>query len=564
MAGPLDKNSKQYFTTRMSELDTERSSFVGHWRELSDFVTPRRGRFFSQDRNKGDKRWNNIINSRASLAHRVARSGMLAGMMSPARPWFALEVMNNEVMEDPASRIWLSDSAKQLRSIFNDGNLYSMAPVLLGELLSFGTGAMLHVDDFESVARFYTQTVGSYFISQNSRYEIDTLVRDFEMTTSQMIEEYGLDKVSIKVREAYDRGNYHQWYRVIQFIEPNPNVDQRSARSENKPFRSVYFEWGTDALAESNKFLRVKGFDSFPAHCPRWDLTNEDVYGTDCPAMMALGDIKSLQIEERRKAQAIDKMVNPPLKGPPSLRNANVSSLPGGLVTYEGDQNNKLEPIYQVQPQLQEMRADIDAVERRINEVFFTDLFLAITNIEGIQPRNQFDLIQRNEERLLQLGPVLERFNGEFLGPLVERTFDQALKAGILPPPPPKLEGQQLKIEFISTLAMAQRSVATSSIDRITAYAGGLIGLGFEGIKDKFDADQAVDEYAHAIGVPPRIIVSDEEIAKVRQERQQMQQMQQMMEMGQQAANTAKMAADAKTGGEANMLTDLQKAASRG
>lgn len=560
----IDTSSKAYYSRRLSELDTERSSFIGHWRELSDLVTPRRGRFFSQDRNKGDKRWNNIINSRATLAHRVARSGMLAGIMSPARPWFALEVTDHEVMEDPACRAWLSDSAKLLRAVFNDGNLYTMAPVMIGEMLTFGTGAMLHLDDFENVARFYTQTAGAYYISQNSRYVVDTLVRDFEMTTTQLIEEYGLDNVSTEVKNAYDRGNYHQWFRVIQFIEPNPNADKRKALSKFKKFRSVHYEWGGSGDArDENRFLRVAGFDSFPAHCPRWDLTGEDVYGTDCPAMMALGDIKGLQIEEKRKAQAIDKMVNPPLKGPPALRTATVSSLPGGLTTFEGDQNNKLEPIYQVQPNIAELRGDIEAVERRINEVFFTDLFLAITNIEGIQPRNQFDLIQRNEERLLQLGPVLERFHGEFLGPLVERTFDQCLKAGILPPPPPKLEGKQLKVEFISTLAMAQRSVATSSIDRVTAFAGGLLGMGFDGILDKFDADQALDEYAQALGAPPRIVIGDEQVSQVRGQRQQQQQTQQMIEMGQGAANMAKMAADAKTGDEANMLTDMRKGLTR-
>ena len=247
------------------------------------------------------------------------------------------------------------------------------------------------------------------------------------------------------------------------------------------------------------------------------------------------------------------------MKGPPGLAQRRISTLPGGMTVYEGNEQNKLEPLYNVRLPIYELRQDIEAVERRIDEIFFKDLFLAITNIEGIQPRNQFDLVQRNEERLLQLGPVLERLHSEFLGPLVERTFDQAVKAEILPPAPPAIEGSELRVEFVSSLAMAQRAVATSSIDRITAYVGGLVGAGFEGVIQKFDADQAVDEYAKAIGVPPRIIRPDEVVAAERQQQQQQAMAQQSLQMGQGAANIAKTVSETETGESENLLTDMGK-----
>ncbi|MEN8146330.1 MAG: portal protein, partial [Campylobacterota bacterium] len=110
-----------------------------------------------------------------------------------------------------------------------------------------------------------------------------------------------------------------------------------------------------------------------------------------CPAMTSLGDIKGLQIEEKRKAQAIAKMVNPPLHGPASLRDKPISSIPGGASTYDtGQGQEKLSPIYQTDPRVQELMLDIEKVEGRIDKAFFVDLFMAISNMEGIQPKKIF------------------------------------------------------------------------------------------------------------------------------------------------------------------------------
>lgn len=551
---PEDIKLRDYCQRRVAALKTERESFDAHWKMLAEFVTPRRGRFFISDRNKGTRRHNNIINSRATKAHQIARSGLLAGTMSPSRPWFQLETPNSDLMESMAVKQWLHQVEIVLRAILNESNFYSMASGMIGELLLFGTGCMTHEDDFEHVGRFYTHTIGSYYISQNDRFEVDTLAREFEWTVWQIVSKFGLDNVSQQVRTHYDKGNYDVWMPVTHLIYPNPDRDSRSRRSNSKKFRSIYFEPSLNKA--DTKLLSDKGFDTFPAYCPRWDVTGEDIYGTDCPGMTALGDVKGLQIKERRKAQAIDKMVNPPLKGPASLKSVPISMLPGGTNFYTADPNSEsLSAVYQVNLPIDQLRQDIDADERRINEAFFVDLFLAITMMEGIQPRNELDLMQRNEERLLQIGPVLERLHGEFLNKVIDRTFAQAVKADILPSPPPELQGSTLRVKYISSLAAAQRAVATQDIDRVAAFAGGLIKGGWADAADKFDADQALDEYAMAIGAPPRILRSDEDVARIRQERQQALEMERSMAMAQAGANTAKMMSDAKTD-DKNMLTE--------
>lgn len=545
-----------HLNQQLGALRQERSSFISHYQDLSRYIQPRKGRFLTSDRNRGEAsrhERNLIVNSAATQALRTARAGMLSGVMSPARPWFALETPDPDMMEFLPVKVWLSKVEVIMRAVFNASNLYNMAPTMIGEMLLFGTGCMSHVDDFEDVARFYTHTAGSYMLGQDEDYKINTMAREYEATTEQLVRKYGLDKVSTAVKNAYDSGNYHAWHKVAHIVEPNPDFSKNGKISQRKRWRSIYFQ---PECSEKEKFLRQSGFDNFPVYCPRWDITGEDVYATDCPGMTALGDVKSLQILEKRFAQALDKQVNPPLKGPASLKNVPVSSLPGGLTIYDNGQGEGLSTIYEVRTNLQDVMADIDRTEKRIDRAFYVDMFLAISNMDGIQPRNEFELSQRNQERLLQIGPALEQFHGEFLNRLIDRTFDQLVRANVLPPPPPELQGSPLKVTYISTLAMAQRAVATGGIDRLSAFVGGLASVGYTGVLDKFDADQAVDEYANVIGVPPRLVVPDDVVAEIRAKREQQQQAMMAAEMAQSAANTAKMASDAKTS-EPSMLTRM-------
>jgi hypothetical protein len=516
-----------YFQKRLGALDKERVSFIGHYGELSDFVQPRRGRFFVENRNRGHKVHNNIINSRAGQALQIARSGMLAGTMSPSRPWFDMETPDPGMMEIQSVKEWVAQTVRSMQVILNRGNFYGQASVMLQELLLFGTGCVLHVDDFLDVARFYAQTVGEYYIAQNNRLEVDTIVREFQWTVAQIVGEFGLDNVSTEIKKQYDLGNYDSWFTICQFIEPNLDSVSRPDLPTDKAYSSVWFEKGKN----KKDLLRVSGFDEFPAYCPRWETTSSDIYGTDCPGMTALGDVKALQSEEREKAKAIEKMVSPPMSGPPSLENTPVSQLPGGLTIYSANGAQALTPLYQVTAPIAEMRADMAEIEARINSAFFVDLFLAITAQAGVQPRNELEILSKNEERLLQLGPVLERLHGEFLEPMLNRLFNQMVDRELVPPVPPELENVDLRIKFISNLAIAQRAVVTGDLDRILGAVTNVAQINPNVVK-KLDEMQYVDEYARAIGVPPKVIKPDDVVAaEVAEEQRQL--------MAQQAVQTA-------------------------
>ncbi len=546
---------KDRYEQRKGAMRQERGSFIHHYKELNEFNSPRRGRFFVTDRNKGGRRHKAIINSKGLKALNTATAGMFAGIMSPTRPWHALATPDPGLTEFQPVKLWLHQVEEQQRAIFNASNLYRAAPTMIGELLQFGTGCMTQMDDVENLAKFFTHTVGSYMIAQNSSFMVDTLVREYEMTAAQMAIEFtdgkDLSNLSQSVRMALDRNHFDAWFPVVHFIEPNDSFRPHNFLSQFKRFASVKYQPNS---RDKDKMLSEKGFDEFPAYCPRWETTGEDVYGTDCPGMGTLGDIKTLQMQEKRKGQAIDKMVNPPLSAPPSVRNVPVTSIPGGLNVYDaGGSGQEIKSLYDVRLSLADLKEDMDRVEGRIDDGFFVNLWLAITNLKGIQPKNEFELSQVDSERLLLVGPVLERLQGEFLDLMIARTFNQQSRAGLLPPPPQELQGKSLKVKYVSSLAQAQRAVDTQGVDQLTAFQAGLLKAGLSDGK-KFSGDEAISVYADLLGTAPRIIVPQDDVDKQRQAEADAAAQQQRIDMASQAAEIAR---DAGQGAQSAGNVDL-------
>ena len=155
------------------------------------------------------------------------------------------------------------------------------------------------------------------------------------------------------------------------------------------------------------------------------------------------------------------------------------------------------------------------------------------------------EVAERHEEKMIMLGPVIERMQAELHDPILERTFSIMSDIGMLPPAPPELQGVDLKIEYISLLAQAQKLVGTGAIERVAGFVS-TVGQAIPQTLDKFNADEAVDQYAEMVGVPPNVIRTNDEVAQIREQRAQQQQQQQQMEAAERLAQTSKTLADTK------------------
>ena len=548
-----------------SQLEAERGTFKSHWNDLSQYISPRRSRFFVQDANKGDKRNQKIIDSTGTLAARTMRAGMMSGITSPARPWFKLSTTQASYKDSEEVKTWLQDVTSEMVGFFIRSNLYNVLPIIYGDLGIFGTACMIVEEDFSGdVINCQSFPIGSYMISANEKGKIDTFFREFQMTVRQLIQKFGMlpngeinwDNLSTQVRYLWDAGQLEAWIEVAHAIYPNDDWDENKPNSKNKKYASVYYERGaigssigfTGGASVDNKFLRESGYDIFPVLAPRWEVAGEDVYGTSCPGMDALGDIKQLQMGEKRSAQAIEKQINPPMIGPTSLRSQKASVLPGDITYLDEDQNKKLRSVYDIQFNIAQLEAKQAQIRQRVSRCFYEDLFLMLANSDRRQITAR-EIDERHEEKLLALGPVLEQLNQDVLDPLIELGFAIGMKKGLFPPPPEELQGAPLKVEYVSILAQAQKMVALGAIDKFTIYVSNLMQVS-PGISDKIDFDQLIDVYGEITSIPEGIVRSDETASEIRQQRAMAQQEQ----MQQQQA--AQQAINAKNLSQANLGTD--------
>ncbi|MFM7945044.1 portal protein [Hafnia alvei] len=533
---------KERLTKQLGQLETERNSFEPHWRDLSDFINPRGSRFLTSDVNRGDRRNTKIVDPTASMANRTLSSGMMSGITSPARPWFRLATPDPAMMNYGPVKQWLEVVQNRMNDMFNKSNLYQSLPIMYSSLGTYGTAAMAVLEDNEDIIRTYPFPLGSFYIANSPRLSVDTAYRKFSMTVRQLVMEFGIDKVSSSVKGMWESGTYEKWIDVVHAVYPNMDRDTGKLDAKNKRVKSVYYEESGD----NDKVLRESGFDDFPILAPRWEVNGEDVYGSSCPGMLALGQVKALQLEQRRKSQLIDKATNPPMVGPSSLKNQRVSLLPGDI-TYIDQMSSQdgFKPAYLVNPNTADLLADIQDTRSIINSSYFVDLFMMLQNV-NTRSMPVEAVIEMKEEKLLMLGPVLERLNDEFLDPLIDRAFSIMVSKNLLPQPPDVMQGMPLRIEYISVMAQAQKSIGLGSLERFVGFVGGLAQAKPEAL-DKINVDQAIDSYAEMSGVSPTVVVPAEDVQQIREDRQQQIQQQQAMQMGMAAAQGAKTLSEAQT-----------------
>lgn len=552
-SGPTKIVSRHKLVQRWGALKDERESWWAHWKEISTSLLPRSGRFFVEERNRGERRHNNIYDNTGTRALRVLAAGMMSGMTSPARPWFRLATADQDLMKYQPVKVWLNETSMLVHSVFQRSNTYRALHSIYEELGAFGTAADIVLPDFKNIIHHYPLTVGEYCITTNWKGEVTTLYREFQKTVAETVKEFGIENVTQTVRNLYDRGALDRWVTIIHAIEPRSDRDITKLDNANMPWRSVYFEAGADP----DKNLRESGFKQFPALCPRWGATGGDIYGSS-PGMEALGDIKQLQHEQLRKAQGIDYQTKPPLQVPSGMKNRDVDALPGGVSFVDmAGPNAGIRTAFEVKLDLSHLLMDIQDVRHRIDGAFYADLFLMLANQTDTR-MTATEVAERHEEKLLMLGPVLERLQNELLDPLIEITFDQIMQAGILPPPPEELQGHSINVELVSMLAQAQRAIGTNSIDRFVGNLGAVAQLKPDAL-DRLDADRWVSVYADALGIDPSILTDDDAVKALRAQRAQAQQQAQQAAMLNQAADSAQKLAAAKTG-DSNALTDATRA----
>ncbi len=488
-------------------LEDLKNPWVPRWREAARWIAPWRGRFDAGAGFEDPDSRERILDATAGRALRVLASGLHSGLTSPARPWFRLKRGGDADVESGPERRWLDVVEQSLYGVLAGSNFYQAVHSLYTELALFGSACLYMESDPERHVRFACPTCGEFAWSCDAAGRVDTVARRMLMTPRQLESAFGEEVLSRDTKRLL-REKPDAPLEIMHLVAPRATRNPAASGRLHMPFASLVWE-----VKGAERLLHEGGFEEFPFLCARWDVLGADIYGRS-PGMEILPDVRMLQEMTRSRLLAVHKMVNPPMRVPAGFKQR-LSLIPGAVNYVNPHQPDGIGPLYQISPDLQALARTVEDVRRAVREGFFNDLFMMFTG-EGRSNITATEIAERGEEKMLLLGPVIERHQTEILDPLLARAFGLASRAGLLPEAPLSMRGGELKVEYVSSLAQAQRRGGAEAVRRLTAEVSTLAAVA-PGVLDKIDFEQAVDELASIAGVPARLVRSDAEVAALRE-----------------------------------------------
>lgn len=517
---------------RFESLKQERSSWEDLWRDIRDYCLPDLGCFPGEDATQGSKRYRKILDAEAIDCADVLAAGLLGGVSSPSRPWLRLTTMDPDLDKNPAVKEWMTKVQDLLLLYFSKAECYNALHQSYLELPVFGTACTIVKPHPEQLISLQNLTIGEYWLAEDDYGKVDTMYRRLSLTAKQMVQQWGFEAVNNDVRQAFEKDPFTR-FNVIHAIEPRIERNPDKRDNKNMPWQSVYFQEGVQ-----DKVLSESGFRNFPALCPRWMTSGGSVYGRG-PGAKALSAQKSLQRLHLRLAELVDYGTRPPILYPSTLKDQLSQFKPGGRVAVNPQEAPIIRSMWEVRTDPQAMLALIQSTRQDIQRIFFVNVFQMIAATANQTDRTATEVQALEQEKVMMLGPVLERLHTELLDPLVTNAFGFMVEYNMLPEVPEELYGRELSIEYVSVLAEAQKNASANGIVRTAQQIGLLAQINPQAV-DKLDVDATIDQLADMNGVPPSLIVTGQKVALIRQQRAEQQQAQMQAAQLQQAMTSLK------------------------
>jgi hypothetical protein len=523
----LKKLSKE-LKANLSQLIEKRSTWENHWQEVADYFLTRKADVNTQ-RTRGDKRNIQIFDSSAIHSLELLASSLHGSLTSGATRWFSLRFKEAAINEDDSSREWIEDATEKMYLAFARSNFQQEIFESYFDLVTFGTSCVMIEEDDEDVIRFSSRQIKEIYISEDARGMVNCIYRRFKISAKAAVEKFGFDNLSRSIQNTYKSTPFDD-VELCHVVKPREMYNPKKLDKSNMPFFSAYFEYNGDHI------ISQSGFREFPYVVPRYLKGSNEIYGRS-PAMSALPDVKILNkmIEIGLKAAA--KQVDPPLLVPDDSFTLPVRMSPGSINFYRAGSRDRIEPLNigannPLGLNLEEQR------RKSIARIFHVDQLLAS---ETARTLTATEVMQRNDEKMRIIGPVMSRLQSELLQPLIIRVFSIMLRNKLFSPAPEILNGQEIEVEYVSPLAIAQKSTELSSIMRGLEIFGSISQV--TPIQDWLNEKGLVKQIIKTLGLPAKMINSDAEVEEIKATRQQQQAQQAEMQQAMQEAKVAKDAA---------------------
>jgi len=510
-----DKKLANWIIRNHDQLKSVRGTWENHWQEIADFVVPAEDQI-TQKTTAGEKKGTQLFNTTAIHANEMLASGLHSMLTNPSVKWFDLFTGNKEIDSREDVKAWVQDSVRKMHNVLNFSNFQTIIHEIYLDLGSFGTAMLVIDEDQKYVVRFSSRPIVNALISADNKARIQTVYRTFEFTGMQMLQEYGQDIFSEQEKRDF-KENPMEKHSVIHAVFPNDDFNPFQKSLSSKPFNSIH------VFKKGLKPVRKGGFEEFPYAVPRWTKHTHEMYGRS-PAMKSLPDIKLINEVNKVSIVAAQKAIDPPLQAPDDGVVLPLRTAPGSINYYRSGTKDRIEPLFTgSDPRLG--FEFMEQIKLSIRQAFFVD---QLQLNEGPQ-MTATEVLQRTEEKLRMLGPVLGRLHNELLKPLVDRVFGIMLRRGIFLDAPEILEDRDLQVRYSSMIARAQKATEIDNFNRALGAVGPLIQLD-PNIIDNIDMDGTFKYIVDTLDVPVEILASEQQKKQTREAKAQVAQQQQANE----------------------------------
>nr|BAR33721.1 head-tail connector protein [uncultured Mediterranean phage uvMED] len=511
----------------LSRLQSKRQNWESHWQEVADYMLPRKSDI-NRERSKGDKRNIQIFDSTAVHSLELLSSSLHGMLTSQANRWFQLRYKEAILNDSDEAKEWLEDAMDKMYIAFARSNFQQEVFEAYHDLIAFGTSCLFIEEDQDDIIRFSSRHIKEIYITENEKGFVDTMYRKFKMTAKAALERFGKDSVSRDLLVKFQKTPFDD-IELVHVVKPRSIIDPRKLDKKNMPFQSVYMEF------ETGHIISIGGFREFPYVVPRYLKASNEIYGRS-PGMNSLADVKVLNKMVEVSMKAAQKQVDPPLLVPDDAMILPIRTAPGSLNYYRSGSRDRIEALNIGANNPLGLNME-DQRRRAISRTFHVDQLL----IQENRTMTATEVMQRNQEKMKILGPVIGRLQQELLQPLITRVFNIMLRTKQFLPAPEALTNQEVDIEYVSPVAIAQKGSQLESIMRGLELFGSISNIA--PVTDYIDENGLVKQIINILGLPAKMIKSDKQVQEVRAVRQEQQAAQAQMQMEMMQSEQAKNAA---------------------
>ena len=503
----------------LSRLQEKRSNWESHWQEVSDYMLPRKAEI-TKERARGDKRHTQIYDATAIHALELLAASLHGMLTSSANKWFSLRFKETELNNIDEAKEWLENATIRMYDAIGKSNFQQEIFECYFDLIAFGTSCLMIEEDQEDTLLFSARHIKELYIQENKKGLVDTVYRKFKMPAQAVVDKFEIENVSKDVINIFKKTPFDDIV-LVHVARPRADFDPQKKDKPNMPVQSIYMEF------ETGHIISIGGFQEMPYVVPRYLKASTEQYGRS-PGMNALPDVKVLNKMVENSLKAAAKQIDPPLLVPDDGMLAPIRMSPGSINFFRSGSRERIEPL-QINANTNVSLNNENQRRDAIAKMFHVDQLLITEN----RNMTATEVLQRNEEKMRILGPVLGRLQSELLSPLIIRVFNMMLRNGLFQQAPDILSQQELNIEYVSPMALAQRSQELQSLMRGLEIFGSLSQT--MPVMDYIDDNGMVKQIIDILGIPATVIKSDQEVEQVRAERAQAEQaaMQQQQEMAQ-------------------------------